>query len=97
MDDIRHRAGLAAVFSFIFNGLGQLYVGDIRKGLTIMSISVVSMILIIVGGVFIGHWLLFSTYPFAEVIIGIVLLVVGIIIACIVGVYSIVDAYKQAL
>ena len=97
MDETRHRAGIAAVLSFLFNGLGQLYVGKITQGLIIMSISAVSMILIIFGAVFIGHWILFRLFSVGGLILGLVLFVAGIIIACIVGIYSITDAYKEAL
>lgn len=97
MDELKHRAGMAAVFSFLFNGLGHLYVGKIKQGLIIMSISSFSMILIIVGAVFTGHWLLFQLFAIKQFILGLILIVVGIIIACIVGVYSITNAYKEAL
>ncbi|MFH1655965.1 MAG: hypothetical protein ABH954_05095 [Candidatus Omnitrophota bacterium] len=97
MDDRRHRAGIAAVLSFLFNGLGQLYVGKINQGLIIMSVSALSMILIIVGAVFTGHWLLFQAYSVVELVLGLILFVIGITIACIAGIYSIRDAYKEAL
>lgn len=97
MDDKRHRAGIAAVLSFLFNGLGQLYVGKISQGLIIMSISAVSMIFIIVGAVFIGHWLWYRVFSIAELILGVILFAVGIIVACLAGIYSIKDAYKEAL
>ena len=97
MDELRHRAGIAAVFSFLFNGLGQLYVGKIREGLIIMSISALSMILIIVGAIFVGHWLIFQSSSVVDLILGLGLFVLGIIIACIVGIHSIVNAYKEAL
>jgi hypothetical protein len=97
MDDKRHRAGIAAVLSFLFNGLGQLYVGKISQGLIIMTISAISMIFIIVGAVFVGHWILHRVFSVSELILGIILFVVGIIVACLVGIYSIKDAYKEAL
>jgi len=97
MDEKRHHAGIAAVLSFVFNGLGQLYVGKIKQGLIIMTISAVSMILIIVGAVFAGHWIISRLFSIWELIIGLVLLISGIIIACVVGIYSINDAYKEAL
>ncbi|HOX54122.1 MAG TPA: hypothetical protein PLC32_01565 [Candidatus Omnitrophota bacterium] len=97
MDDKRHRAGIAAVLSFVFNGLGQLYVGKIKQGLVIMAVSAYSMILIIVGAVFSGHWIISRIFSIWELIIGLALFVIGIIIACVVGIYSINDAYKEAL
>ncbi|MFC1594021.1 hypothetical protein ACFL38_01710 [Candidatus Omnitrophota bacterium] len=97
MDDKKHRAGIAVVLSFLFSGLGQLYVGKIRRGLMIMSISAVSMIFIIVGAVLAGHWLLTMRFPRSELVLGLALLLAGIIAAGIAGVYSIYNAYKEAL
>jgi TM2 domain-containing membrane protein YozV len=97
MDEVKHRAGIAAVLSFLFSGLGQLYVGKIFRGLIIMSISALSMIMIIVGAIFVGHWLIFQYFSIREVILGLVFFVLGIIIACIVGIYSIINAYREAL
>gem|GEM_PF-692338 len=97
MDDKRHRAGIAAVLSFVFNGLGQLYVGKIKEGLIIMTISAASMILIIVGAVFAGHWIISRLFPIWELVVGLVFFASGIIIACVVGIQSINDAYKEAL
>lgn len=97
MDDKRHRAGIAAVLSFVFNGLGQLYVGKIKQGLIIMSISSFNMILIIVGAVFSGHWIISRVFGIWELVLGLALFIIGIIIACVVGIYSINDAYKEAL
>ena len=97
MDEKKHRAGIAAVLSFLFNGLGQLYVGKINQGLIIMTISAISMIFIIVGAIFIGHWILFYAYSVAELILGIILFIIGAIVACIVGISSIKDAYREAL
>ena len=97
MDEKKHRAGIAAVLSFVFNGLGQLYVGKIKQGLIIMTISAFSMILIIVGALLAGHWIISRLFSIWELIIGLVLFIVGIIIACLVGIYSVNDAYREAL
>ncbi len=97
MDDIKHRAGIAAVLSFLFNGLGQLYVGEIAKGLKVMVVSAVSMVFITVGGIFSCHWLLYKAYSIVQLALGIGLLFMGIIIACLMGIYSITEAYKKAL
>jgi len=40
--------GLAAVASFFFAGLGQIYNGEITKGFFLMAIQVINVILMIV-------------------------------------------------
>lgn len=93
---LTHHPGIAAVLSFIFNGLGQLYNGDINKGLVIMTASSICLILIIVGAILAFHWLLTKAFPVAELIWGGVIFTIGIIGACAIGAYSIHDAYRQA-
>ena len=97
MNEQKHRAGLAAVLSFLFNGLGQLYIGKIAQGFVIMGLSTLSMVLIVVGAVFTCHWLITQLYPVSEIIIGAALLAAGIVMAGIVGAYSILHAYRDAL
>ncbi|MCC4765435.1 hypothetical protein FXW07_01980 [Methanosarcina sp. DH1] len=48
--------GLAAVGSFFFSGLGQIYNGEIKKGLLLIFIQVINVLLCLV---LIG----FITYP----------------------------------
>ncbi|HII80304.1 MAG TPA: hypothetical protein HA261_07910 [Methanosarcina sp.] len=48
--------GLAAVASFFFSGLGQIYNGEIKKGLLLIFIQVINVLLFFV---LIG----FITYP----------------------------------
>lgn len=81
--------------SFVFSGLGQLYNGQIAKGLVIIFLSALSLLFIILGAVLIYLW-------FAEKVIlsllwwGISLFVLGLIFVCIIGAYSIIDAYKKS-
>ncbi len=91
-----HHPGIAAVLSFIFNGLGQLYNGEIKKGLIIMTATSVSLMVIIVGAIIAFHWLLTQKLPFSEFIAGAVIFIIGIIAACAIGYYSINDAYQKA-
>ena len=49
--------GIAAVLSFVFNGLGQIYNGEIKKGLILIFISALCMLLMISGGIFAVAWL----------------------------------------
>ena len=88
--------GVAAVLSFFFNGLGQLYNGEIAKGLVMMSAASVFIIIILIGGILALHWLLTQALPVAELIWGLIIFVAGIIGACILGTYSITDAYQNA-
>jgi len=47
--------------------------------------------------VFAGHWIWYRVFSIAELILGVILFAVGIIVACLVGIHSIKDAYKEAL
>ena len=89
-------AGLAAVFSFVFNGLGQLYNGQIFKGLTIIFLSSVSMLVFIIGAILIGLWLRGKIIISSQAIFGGALFSISLIFICILGIYSIVDAYRVA-
>ncbi|MCM8766429.1 MAG: hypothetical protein NC920_06315 [Candidatus Omnitrophica bacterium] len=93
--------GVAAVLSFLVTGLGQIYNGQIKKGLWLIFFSALSMLILISGVILIGHWF-FSYFPaqisFAiwELNLGIVLSLSGLVLICILGIYSIFDAYKTA-
>lgn len=96
MNSDKRNPGLAAVFSFVFNGLGQLYNGQIRKGLVIIFISSLSMLILIVGSILIGFWLVGKIVFLKWLFAGIALFLIGLIFICILGIYSIVDAFKVA-
>lgn len=92
----KNRAGLAAVFSFIFCGVGQLYNGQIRKGLVIIFFSALSMMVLIFGSILVALWLLGKiTYNWA-IISGVLLFLAGLTSICVLGIYSILDAYRNA-
>jgi hypothetical protein len=89
-----NRAGTAAVLSFIFSGLGQLYNGQIRKGLFVIFFTVLSLLATILGALLIYMWL--KQKVVLELLWGgLGLLIVGLILICVIGAYSIVDAYNQ--
>lgn len=88
--------GIAAVLSFIFNGLGQLYNGQIAKGLAIIFISSLSLLVLIIASALIGLWLLGKIASVNLLILGLVLFCMGLVSICIVGIYSIFDAYRAA-
>jgi TM2 domain-containing membrane protein YozV len=93
----RYHPGIAAVLSFVFNGLGQLYNGQIVKGLTIIFFSAVSMTILIIGSVFIALWFLGKIVFSHVLILGLILFLLGTVSICIIGIYSIIDAYQTAL
>ena len=101
--DVRHThdpkagAGTAAVLSFVFNGLGQLYNGQLAKGLWIIFSSVVSMLVLVIGAIFMAFFLLGKIILPAQLIIGAGLFLTGLILICIIGIYSIIDAYRVAM
>jgi len=88
--------GTAAVLSFVFNGLGQLYNGQIFKGLTIIFISSISLLVLIIGSILIGFWLTGKIIAGKALYWGIALFLTGLISICILGIYSILDAYGTA-
>jgi TM2 domain-containing membrane protein YozV len=94
--NFKSHPGLAAVFSFIFNGLGQLYNGQIFKGLIIIFFSAISVLVLIISSVFIGLWLLGKVTSGAILIWGIALFLISLVSICIIGIYSIFDAYRAA-
>mgnify|MGYP007030112699 CR=1 FL=1 len=89
-------AGLAAILSFIFNGLGQFYNGQLVKGLVVIFFSVTGIIILIAGSIFIGFWLAGSIVFTWQLTAGIALFVLGLGIICVVGIWSIFDAYRVA-
>jgi len=94
--DFKSHPGTAAVLSFIFTGLGQLYNGQISKGLIIIFISATSLMILIVGSIIIAFWLLGRILSIKLLICGIGLFIVGLILICIFGIYSILNAYRTA-
>lgn len=65
--------GLAAVLSFFFTGLGQIYNGQIGKGIGFIIIQVINILLmsVIIGFVtFVGFWIfgIYDAYKSAELI-----------------------------
>jgi len=96
MNEKRNNPGTAAVLSFIYNGLGQIYNGQIKKGLFIISISTLGMFVFILGAILIGFWLLGKPITSSQIICGFFLFFIGLILICILGIWSIFDAYNVA-
>ena len=88
--------GIAAVLSFVFNGLGQLYNGQMLKGLFIIFLSVVNMLVLIAGSIIIGLWLLAKITSLKLLILGLGLFLCALVCICVLGIYSILDAHRVA-
>ncbi|ACB83952.1 TM2 domain-containing protein [Natranaerobius thermophilus] len=63
--------GVAAVLSFLWAGLGQIYNGQIGKGIAIMIVQVINAFLIFVMIGFITYpivwiWMIYDAYKTAE-------------------------------
>jgi len=94
--ETKSHPGIAAVLSFIFNGLGQLYNGQIFKGLVIIFFSSLSLLVLISGSILIGFWLL-GNMAFCKILgWGAALFFIGLMCICVIGIYSIFDAYRIA-
>jgi TM2 domain-containing membrane protein YozV len=92
----RINPGVSAVLSFIFSGLGQIYNGQIKKGLWIMFFSSLGLILILLGAILIAYHIFGQVFFTGELIMGLFLFLAGIMLIAIFGIYSIFDAYKVA-
>jgi len=96
MAENKPQPGVAAVLSFVFNGLGQIYNGEIKKGLTVVFLSALGMLMIICGGVFAITWLLKGLFISGIFFVSLAVFILGVIMAAIIGVFSINDAYNTA-
>jgi len=68
---VKKNPGVAAVLSFFFPGLGQIYNGELSKGLTVVIFTIISWILtcIYVGFIFLiilWVWAISDAYKTAE-------------------------------
>lgn len=95
-NNLRVHPGTAAVLSFIFSGLGQLYNGQILKGLVIIAFSALSIFILILGSILLWFWLSQKIFLSAQLTLGITFFAIGIIAICILGLYSIYDAFFVA-
>lgn len=88
--------GTAAVLSFLFNGLGQIYNGQLKKGLVLVGISSVCMLMMIVSAIFIGFWCMGEALFAAQLIFAVSGFILAATFIGLLGVYSIFDAYRTA-
>ncbi len=92
----KQNPGVAAVLSFVFNGLGQIYNGQIAKGLVIMLISLIAMTVMLIGAVFLGHFILSGFLYRIEFLAGAIMMLIGVSVIILLGIYNIYDAYYTA-
>jgi TM2 domain-containing membrane protein YozV len=95
MESHKFHPGIAAVLSFVFNGLGQLYNGEIFKGLMIITISFLSLLSLVVGSILL-YFSIRGIAPGSMQILGAILFAGGLVAIVVVGLYSIFDAYNTA-
>ena len=96
MEDNAKNPGTAAVLSFIFSGLGQLYNGQILKGLSIIFFASLNLLIFIIGAVLIGFWIMGRSVFSGQIFWGAVICLISLLFICTLGIYSIVDAYATA-
>jgi len=88
--------GTAAVLSFLFNGLGQIYNGQLKKGLLLVAISSFSMLMMVISAILIGCWFMGEVLFSAQLIFSAAGFILTAAFIGLLGVYSIFDAYKIA-
>jgi len=96
MPEYKFHPGVAAVLSFIFNGLGHIYVGRLVKGLFLMLFSIFSMIILIIGALIVGLNMVRGEFISNTNIFGFTLFICGLAGAIVIGIYSIFDSYNYA-
>ena len=87
---------ISALLSFVVNGLGQIYNGEIKKGLYLIFLSAFSLLIFIIGSIFLFFFLWNGMTPFSFLVWGIILFFIGLVGIIILGIYSISDAYNTA-
>jgi len=93
----KNGAGAAAVLSFVFCGLGHIYLGEIKKGLKIMFYSSLYLFILIMGISIIIYQVMLNVPNPPLLIQGIIVAILGLIANAIISVYNIYDAYKCGL
>lgn len=87
--------GTAAVLSFLFNGLGQIYNGQLVKGLRIVFYSVLSTGVFAIGAALLTLRFIAPAFFAHQLIIGGVVALIGLVAICAIGIFSIFDAYAN--
>ena len=92
----QNHPGVAAVLSFVLSGLGQIYNGEIKKGLWLISLSVTGTVIVVLGVIILAGSFFYHILSPAWLFAGGAGIFFGGIVVCTVGLYSIFDAYKIA-
>jgi TM2 domain-containing membrane protein YozV len=93
----KQRAGTAAVLSFVFCGLGHIYIGQIKKGLKMMFYSSLFLFVLILGSVMVIYEIMTGFMNPPLMLKGIFIATLGLIANSITSVYNIYDAYNMGL
>ncbi len=89
--------GVIALLSFVFTGLGQIYNGEIIKGVVLMSFACFGIILTLVSAIYLFYALIFfDTSTIMRMTLCVVVFLLGITVMVVSGIYSIYDAYHAA-
>lgn len=93
------RPFVAAFLSFLLNGLGQIYNGQIKKAVIFIFISLVFIVSLVIGLLLVfKSFLLMATpsYSFGYLAKGVVTITISGFILCLNALVSIIDAYMYA-
>lgn len=93
----KNQSLFAAVSSLFFSGLGQLYNGDLSKGLFIILFSFIGFVFFIFGSIVFAYWILNGCALRSCFFWALGLVISGLVIIVLLSSYSIVDAYKSRL
>jgi TM2 domain-containing membrane protein YozV len=88
--------GVAAVLSFVFSGLGQIYNGQIRKGLWFVALATLGLTFVLLGASAIAAGLQYNFLNLKIAIASLAAIMIGGALVCWIGVRSIYDAYANA-
>ena len=94
--NFKNHPGVAAVLSFVFSGIGQIYNGQIRKGLIHVSLATLGVLLVMIGAIILGVGVYSGYLSIKSGAIGLVFMLGGGFVVCWIGVVSIYDAYNNA-
>lgn len=90
---------VAPFLSFLLNGLGQIYNGEVKKGVIFIVVSLVFMVMLVVGMVFIFQCFIKSvqgSFNISQLIQATIIITVSGFILCLNSLLSIMDAYQVA-
>lgn len=90
---------MAPFLSFVLNGAGQIYNGEIKKGVLFFFVSLLFSVLLVVGIILLGQAVLDSynaSVHFSSLVWMVALVTIAGLTLCLNGLWSIIDAYQVA-